>query len=213
MKIATSFLLVTLLCWLPYLALAQNPVLVKGTVLQTDTRKPVPGAGVFILNKNTGTVSDSNGVFQIRMLPTDTLLIRAIGYKPSLYLLPKQRLNVVTIKVLLQEDEVLLKEVEITNRPSDEQINRAMRNMQPRPAAPQPKPNPTVVIEQKNPGAPPPEPTIMNPASFLYEQFSKEGKQKQKLREIYEQQAADSAQKERREYNRFFKDNTGYEVR
>ena len=47
--------------------------------------------------------------------------------------------------------------------------------------------------------------------SLLYDQFSREGKQRRKMEEIEAEQRAEKARKVRAEYNKAFRDNRGYE--
>jgi hypothetical protein len=47
--------------------------------------------------------------------------------------------------------------------------------------------------------------------SLLYDMFSKEGKQNQKLQQLLLIEELNRRKKEKEAYNRLFKDNTGYE--
>jgi hypothetical protein len=124
-----SFLitLLLLLCTLP--ALAQRTIRVSGTVLQSDKVTPVPGAGIIRYGTNMAVVSDAEGKFLIDIEQEDTLLVRAVGFKPLLYLPKKLPVSEIRVNIVLQEDSVMLGEVEVTNRPSEEIIQRALRNM------------------------------------------------------------------------------------
>jgi hypothetical protein len=104
----------------------------------------------------------------------------------------------------------MLQEVEVTSRPSEEMIQRALRNMKHDKISQVKKPGYDPAYE---PAPPPPAgpPTIASPISLLYDMLSKEGKERQKLQELLLKQAAERQKKEQENYNRFFKDNTGYE--
>ncbi|WP_255474364.1 carboxypeptidase-like regulatory domain-containing protein [Pontibacter qinzhouensis] len=194
-------------------ASAQKSVRVSGTILQPDKSTPIPGASVQRVGYTTGVVSDEKGTFLIDIDQQDTLLIRAIGYKSILYLPRNLPVSELRVSIVMQEDSVMLGEVEVTNRPSQEMIERAIRNMK--------RPDPNYV---KNPSYKPPvdipppapaaAPSITSPISMLYEMFSKEGKQKAKLQQILTELEMErilkEAQQEREEYNRLFKDNRGY---
>ena len=56
-----------------------------------------------------------------------------------------------------------------------------------------------------------PVPTIASPVSLLYDQFSREGKQRRKMEQIEAEQKAGKARKARADYNRAFRNNRGYE--
>ncbi|MBC5775551.1 carboxypeptidase-like regulatory domain-containing protein [Pontibacter sp. KCTC 32443] len=191
-------------------ALAQRSVRISGTVLSSDKKTPVPGAGVIRYGTTKAVISDAEGKFLIDVEPDDTLLIRAVGYKPLLYLPQRLPVSEMRVNIVLQEDSIMLGEVEVTNRPSEEMIQRALRNMN------RPDPNYTknpayVPAPKQTPPPPPPPPTVLTPISLLYDLFSREGKELRKLQELYLIQEFERRKKEQEEYNRFFKDNTGYE--
>lgn len=191
-------------------ALAQRNIRISGTVLGPDKKTPIPGAGVIRYRTTKAVISDKDGKFLIDVAPDDTLLIRAVGYKPLLYLPRRLPVSEMRVNIVLQEDSVMLGEVEVTNRPSEEMIQRALRNMN------RPDPNyvknPAYVPAPKQvPPPPPPPPTVMSPISLLYDLFSREGKELKKMRELMLLQQIQLKLKEEEDYNRFFKDNTGYQ--
>ncbi|PTX12225.1 carboxypeptidase-like protein [Pontibacter mucosus] len=200
--------LLLLLCSLP--AVAQKSIRISGTVLQPDRKTPIPGATIVKINTNMGVVSDEEGKFLIDVAQTDTLMIRALGYKPLLYLPKTLPVSELRVNIVLQEDSVMLGEVEVTSRPSQEMIDRALRNMKREQTSQTKNPNFIPGLEPPPP-APAAPPTILSPMSLLYDIFSSEGKQKRALQEYLDKQAAEQKRKEQNDYNRFFKDNTGYE--
>lgn len=206
------FLLTCLLlvCALP--TLAQRTVRISGTILQSDKTTPVPGAGIIRYGTTFGVVSDEEGKFLIDVDQSDTLLIRAVGFKPLLYLPRKLPVSELRVNIVLQQDSVMLGEVEVTSRPSEEMIQRALRNMK--------REDPDYVKRpgyrpDMEPGPPPPPvaPTALSPISLLYDMFSKEGKQNQKLQQLLLIEEFKRRKQEKDNYNRFFKDNTGYETK
>lgn len=202
------FTLLLLLCTLP--ALAQRTIRVSGTVLQSDKVTPVPGAGIIRYGTNMAVVSDAAGKFLIDIEQEDTLLVRAVGFKPLLYLPKKLPVSEIRVNIVLQEDSVMLGEVEVTSRPSEELIQRALRNMKREEPEYVKRPGYRPELEP-GPAPPPPPPTILSPMSLLYDMFSKEGKQNQKLQQLLLIEELNRRKKEKEAYNRLFKDNTGYE--
>ncbi|MCJ8167297.1 carboxypeptidase-like regulatory domain-containing protein [Pontibacter sp. E15-1] len=194
-------------CYLP--AHAQKSIRLSGTVLQPDKQTPVPGATVVKMRTDMGVLSDEQGKFRIDVNQNDTLLIRAVGFKPLLYLPSKLPVSELRVNIVLQEDSVMLGEVEVTSRPSQEMIDRALRNMKREQASQVKRPG---YIPGLEPPPPPPAagPTIANPIGLLYDMLSKEGKELRKLEELKRQQELKQKIKEEEDYNRFFKDNTGY---
>lgn len=200
----------TVLCALP--AVAQRTIRVSGTVLQPDKVTPIPGAGIIRYGTTMGVVSDAEGKFLIDINQSDTLLIRAIGYKSVLYLPRNLPVSELRVNIVLQEDSVMLGEVEITSRPSEEMIQRALRNMKREEPDYVKRPGYRPELE---PGPPPPPlpPTVLSPFTLLYDMFSKEGKQNQKLQQLLMIEQMKRRRQEVEDYNRFFKDNTGYEIK
>ncbi|WP_440879371.1 SusC/RagA family TonB-linked outer membrane protein [Tenacibaculum sp. C7A-26P2] len=84
---------------------SQN-ILIKGKVLDMRTKTPLPGVNIFDFNKKTGTYSNFNGDFKIKLKPGDSIVFSAIGYK-------KQIKKVVTpnIIIFLKEYSNTLEEV------------------------------------------------------------------------------------------------------
>lgn len=204
----------TLLAFCCRPALAQKSIRISGTVLQPDRSTPIPGATIVKVNTNMGVVTDNLGKFLIDVDQNDTLMIRALGFKPLLYLPKALPVSELRVNLVLQEDSVMLGEVEITSRPSKDMIDRALRNMK-REQTSQTK-NPNFVPQLDPPPPPPaPAPTILNPFNLMYDLFSSEGKQNRQLQEYLQKLEAERILKEQRnedaEYNKFFKNNEGYE--
>ena len=191
-------------------------VRVSGTISAFDSRQAIPGATVQVQRTRRGMASGPSGEFEIDALNTDTLLFRAVGFKSRRLPLGGTGLSQLVIQVQLLRDSVRLSEVRVnSDRPDRAMINRALRNMK-RPKPPvvsgakhPPRPKPMFPVDSSAPKAP--VPTLESPVSLLYEQFSREGKQRRKVREL---ETADKAEKERQaraKYNKTFKDNRGYE--
>ena len=209
-----SWLLLVLLAGL--VAPARAQVRVSGTISEAGTRLPIPGATVQILRSQRGLASGTRGEFTIDALPTDTLIFRAIGYKARELALGGTGLSQFVVQMQLARDSVQLGEVKIiADRPDRAIINRALRNIK-RPVPPQvsqvkrpPKPKPLFAVDSTAPKAP--IPTLQSPVSLLYDQFSREGKQRRKMEQIQAAEAAEKARQARAKYNKAFKDNRGYE--
>ncbi|WP_191906520.1 carboxypeptidase-like regulatory domain-containing protein [Hymenobacter baengnokdamensis] len=192
-------------------------VRVSGTVSAGSTKQPIPGATVQVQRTHRGVVADAQGDFFLTALSSDTLLFRAIGYKPHRLVLGNTTLSQLVVQVKLVRDSIQLGEVRITaDRPDRAIINRALRNMK-RPSPPvvkvpkrAPKPKPLFPVDST---APRPEaPTISGSnVDWLYDQFSRQGKERRKMEEIKAREAAEKAQQKRAEYNKAFRDNRGYE--
>jgi len=207
-----SFLL---LIFLLLAASASAQVRVSGTISTLAGRVPIPGAAVFIQGTRKGTVADKEGDFAIDVANTDTLMFRAVGFKPQRLPLGRTGLSQIIVQIYMVRDSIQLGEVRVeSGRPDRTQINRALRNVR-RPAPSTnvvrraPPPKPLFPVDTIAPKAP--VPTLASPVSLIYEQFSRAGKERRKMEEIQAEQKAIEAEKARQKYNRNFKDNRGYE--
>ena len=200
----------------PAAAQAPATVRVSGSVSAAGTRRPLPGATVQVQRTRRGVVTSAAGDFAVDALPTDTVLFRALGYKAQRLPLGGTGLSQLVVRILLVRDSVRLGEVQVTaDRPDRALINRALRNMK-RPKPPvvsgvkrPPRPKPLFAVDSTAPKAP--VPTIASPVSLLYDQFSREGKQRRKMEQLEAEQRAEKARRARAEYNKAFRDNRGYE--
>ncbi|MFD2067298.1 carboxypeptidase-like regulatory domain-containing protein [Pontibacter silvestris] len=201
-------LLLLLLSGLP--VLAQQNIRISGTVFQSDKKTPIPGATITRVNSHLGVLTDENGAFLIDVSQQDTLMVRAVGFKPLMYLPKQLPVSEVRVNIVLQEDSVMLGEVEVTSRPSKEMIDRALRNMKREQVSQVKRPG---YIPGLEPPPPPeePAPTIASPVGLLYNMLSREGKELKKLQELKAEEELKRKQQEKKDYNRFFKDNTGYQ--
>ena len=201
----------------PVRAQAQAQLLrVSGTVSAADSRQPIPGATVRVERTRQGVAADVQGAFSLETLSTDTLQFRAVGYKTRRLPLGGSGLSQLIVQIVLVRDSVQLGEVRVTNdRPDRATINRALRNLRKPPPQPvsqvkrPPKPKPLFPVDSTAPK--PPVPTLENPISLIYDQFSRAGKERRKMEEIQAKEQAEKARKAREEYNRSFKNNWGYE--
>jgi hypothetical protein len=76
-----SWLLLLGILGLVYTASAQRSVTVVGRIVDDQTGLPVPLAHIINATRNTGAYSDDAGNFRFQMVPTDTLVISAVGYQ------------------------------------------------------------------------------------------------------------------------------------
>src|SRR5688500_2746815 len=72
------------------ISFAQQPLQTSGKVMDSLTREPLPGVSVKIQSKQTGTTTNSEGVFSIPAERGDVLIFSAVGYKQKAYQLHDQ---------------------------------------------------------------------------------------------------------------------------
>ncbi|MGV3504561.1 MAG: carboxypeptidase-like regulatory domain-containing protein [Adhaeribacter sp.] len=188
---------------------AQSNLKLNGTVLNAKTRTPMASVTVLRVRNRLGTITNGLGKFTLYVQPGDTVLVRSVGFKPLFYLVHPNSKTDLTVDILLEEGALELPEVKVVGGLDYEKVNRALRNMkkpaEPRVAVRPPAPKP--LFEDKAP-APPPAPTLENPASLLYDLLSKEGKDRRKLEARMAEEAARKKvlqdEKEKRAYDSLF---------
>ena len=67
-----------------------QPVQFSGLTLTSDSMSVVPFATVLVTNRFKGTVSDLKGFFSMVLLPGDSLVFSAVGYRASTFVMPQQ---------------------------------------------------------------------------------------------------------------------------
>lgn len=58
----------------------EGKILLKGKVIDLQTKSSLPNAAIVITNRKKGLTADLNGNFQIYAYPTDTLKFSSLGY-------------------------------------------------------------------------------------------------------------------------------------
>jgi hypothetical protein len=88
----------------------------RGTVVQKDTKDPLAAVNVFLKDTKYGTITDSLGYFEIKGLPFGgyVLEVRRIGFKTNRYVLTVERDEPVALKVELEEESVMVEGVEVS---------------------------------------------------------------------------------------------------
>ncbi|MEE1961887.1 carboxypeptidase-like regulatory domain-containing protein [Allomuricauda taeanensis] len=90
---------------------------IEGMVLDDESHEPLPYVNIGILNKEIGTVTDTNGKFMLslnRELENDTLRISSIGYKPVEIMVNDFLSRKQPISIELEEEISKLNEVVVT---------------------------------------------------------------------------------------------------
>lgn len=107
-----------LLLFLPALIHAQSSI--TGQVVRADNKEPIPGSSVFISNTSRGTVTGTDGRFELHQLPTGKyeLVISSVGFETTVYSFSSEQLPL----KLRVEMEVKVRELpNVTVEPSVEE--------------------------------------------------------------------------------------------
>ncbi|WGH74980.1 TonB-dependent receptor [Tenacibaculum tangerinum] len=100
--------LILLLLLLPLTLMGQE-MMVKGTVIDGETKEPLPGVSVLIKGTVKGTETDFNGKFELKATKGDTIVFLYLGMKSQ-----EVVVNSPTLQVSLQPDTTQLDEVVVS---------------------------------------------------------------------------------------------------
>jgi hypothetical protein len=98
----------------------------SGITLTADSLNPVPYTKIFIRNSKKGTTSDIHGYFSFVAEPHDTIMFKALGFKPQVFAMPdtltKNRYSLIQ---LMTADTITLSPAYIFPWPTLEDFKRA----------------------------------------------------------------------------------------
>jgi len=98
----------------------------SGVVVTGDSLDPVPFANVIIKGTRKGAVSDRSGFFSFVAEAGDMIEFSALGYKPSMYIVPDSlKLSRYSWIQVLNTDTIFLTEAVIVPWPTLEQFKKA----------------------------------------------------------------------------------------
>lgn len=128
------------LLWLIPLALGMQNALAQeqpkviqftGVVMEGDSAQVVPGAHVYIPAGGRGTTTNPYGFFSMPVVPGDSVIISAVGFKKQNFIIPDHDAET-SLKVIiaLEEDVTFLEEVEVFPFPTEEMFKRAVVTME-----------------------------------------------------------------------------------
>jgi hypothetical protein len=159
------------------------PVRVAIRLLDMGNGKPVPYASVRILGTKKGLVADSNGFFSIVITQKDSLKISSLGYFDLIYTKrPEKQINY--YEVLQMRSKIFeLSAVQVLGKRKKDLDNPFLRWEY------KAKFLPKLWLFYTPTGEPPPAPGLMSPISYLYDRFSRRGKDARKLRDMVAERA------------------------
>ncbi|SFR45738.1 CarboxypepD_reg-like domain-containing protein [Robiginitalea myxolifaciens] len=113
-------ILLFLICYCPLLLSGQYHF--KGKITDAQSGEPIPFVNIGILNASLGTVSDEEGMYELRVPssvaePGDILRISSLGYQPEEYEFGELQLNH-NLNIALKPTPIALKEVIVSSLPT-----------------------------------------------------------------------------------------------
>lgn len=88
----------------------------RGTVIQKDTRIPLASVNVFLKDTKYGTITDSLGQFELMKFPFGVyvLEVRRVGFKTHRYILTVDQDEPITLAVEMEVEPVVVEGVEVS---------------------------------------------------------------------------------------------------
>jgi hypothetical protein len=183
MQILKAIFFVISLCVLAFNAYGQNDTTlkVKGIVISKEDSLAIPYAHIININTRQGLAAHKDGTFVIVIALGDSLKFSAVGYNDTIICFDHKQYAHVQHAIALSVKTKMLDKVIVSPRGygSDYLLR--------------PERKPVIIngINNTSSLAKPrkPKPGIWNPASFLYEKYSKKEKEKRRLNKIaYQEQ-------------------------
>ncbi len=105
-----------------------RPVQLSGLVVEGDSLLSIPGAYVFVPETGRGTSSNLLGYFSFPVLPGDSVVVAAVGFKKESFIVPSDSESV-SMVIHLVGDTMLLPLVEISAFPIESVFKEAFMTM------------------------------------------------------------------------------------
>ena len=112
-------------CSKSYSQTKDSVIPLDGVVMTADSLRGVPAAGIVVVGKGRGTITNGYGVFSIAVLKGDKINFSSVGFKDKTIIIPQNlQDNQYSVIQLMVEDTVYLPATIIKARPSREQFER-----------------------------------------------------------------------------------------
>lgn len=159
------------------------PVRVAIRLVDMGTQKPVSYAAVRFLGTKKGVVADSNGFFSVVISQKDTLKISSLGFHDFYFVKDPLRQTSYFQIIELRSKIFELNAVQILGKRTLDLDNPMLRWEY------KAKFLPKLWLFYTPTGEAPEAPTLMSPISFLYDRYSRRGKDARKLRDMVAERA------------------------
>lgn len=170
---------------------------IEGSVVDKDTREPVPGVHIYDKQHGKGTVTDQTGKFQITVVKADTLTFSAIGFERYKFYFTDQKITTGRFELRIEMDTKTYELAPVSVR-AYRTLDEFKKDILALKDAP-PAKEEAFSLDIKGYQLPPEEGATLQqpqapavrlngPVTALYNALSKEGKQQRKLTNHQEQQ-------------------------
>ncbi len=105
-------------------------IVLSGVIIDGVEADPVPGVNVYVPKAGKGTSTNYDGFFAMQVLPGDSIIISAVGYKKQYYIMPYRESSGYSVVIELKQDTTLLPIVEVFPYPTEELFKEAFIAME-----------------------------------------------------------------------------------
>ncbi len=105
-------------------------IMLSGIVVDGLTNDPVPGVSIYIPKAGRGVGTSEQGIFNLGVIPGDSVIISSVGFKRRFYRVPKDKSENYSVVVELNEAVVNLPIVEVFPYPTEEAFKDAIVALQ-----------------------------------------------------------------------------------
>lgn len=161
---------------------------VWGQIFSAETGTPIPQVNLYILRDKTGTSTDREGRFFLRVQSSDTVIISSIATEPDTLTFSSEMGKEHRVVWSLKQRVYTLGEVEVLGIGAYDRLKQKLIDMELRMQSTE-RP---FVEEAPTPRTERPEqvaPTLQNPVELLYEIFGSKPRQLRELEKLQEQDA------------------------
>lgn len=110
-------------------AISRDVIQFSGVILDGDSLQPVPFTTIIVLQRNTGTTADANGIFSFAAQTGDSIRFSSIGFKDAFFVIPDtMHTSKYSLIQLMSTDTLLLRTHMVYPWPSKEQFKEEFLN-------------------------------------------------------------------------------------
>ena len=171
------------------LAFAQGKVIdCSGLILSAESGQPIPQVNLYILRDKSGTSSDSEGSFFLRVRSTDTVIVSSIATQPDTLTFTSETGSKHHVVITLKNRVYALREVEVLGIGAYDRLKQKLIAMEQRiQSTERPFVEEPIERDLERPAEIPP--TLANPVELLYEIFGSKPRQLRELALLEEREA------------------------
>lgn len=132
MKILFYWGLSMLLTFAGLVAKAQDekPIILSGLVIDKTTKAPVVAARVVLPEAGKGTITNEKGVFTLKVMPNDSLVIRSVEHRTVFYKVPANQTESYSITLPVEESIEMLAPVQVYPYSDEKSFKEAFLNIE-----------------------------------------------------------------------------------